>query len=401
MQKSNRLAADVNTTQLAGECKNYTGAEIEGLVRSAGQFAMSRAVDITDLSKTLDTSGIRVEQRDFMRAIAETTPAFGAQDDYLSLYVPNGIIPFGLRSEELQATATLAVTQVRNVSPILSLLLHGPQGSGKTAFTSQMAIDSGYPFVRRLGADSKGMLGCSERQRQSCIRETFEAAYRSPLSMIILDDLERILGYGACAPSLSLSQLITVTFARTAVYHRLQHARLSTSFVAYLSLSLLRLLLTTASTASPLSPPRTCVTLTVPIGPQFSNIVLQTLLVLIKSRPPPGRRLLVVATTSRARSLEALELTQAFQMKAEMPELSSVAEVKEVVATWADQKSIAITDAVATEFAGHFSEEASIPMKRLLRILEGALSAAAGAGDAADVKSLEIHHLQDTLIANR
>jgi vesicle-fusing ATPase len=139
----------------------------------------------------------------------------------------------------------------------------------------------------------------------------------------------------------------------------------------------------------------------VPIGPQFSNIVLQTLLVLIKSRPPPGRRLLVVATTSRARSLEALELTQAFQMKAEMPELSSVAEVKEVVATWADQKSIAITDAVATEFAGHFSEEASIPMKRLLRILEGALSAAAGAGDAADVNSLEIHHLQDTLIANR
>tara|TARA_B110000208_G_scaffold183930_1_gene237192 strand:- start:453 stop:755 length:303 start_codon:yes stop_codon:yes gene_type:complete len=59
--------------------QNYTGAEIEGLVRSAGQFAMSRAVDITDLSKVLDTASIKVEGRDFLRAIAETTPAFGAQ----------------------------------------------------------------------------------------------------------------------------------------------------------------------------------------------------------------------------------------------------------------------------------------------------------------------------------
>jgi hypothetical protein len=104
----------------------------------------------------------------------------------------------------------------------------------------------------------------------------------------------------------------------------------------------------------------------VPIGPQFSNVVLQTLLVLIKARPPPGRRLLVVATTSRARSLEALELTQAFQMQTEMPELSSVSEVKEVVSTWADQKSISITDETLSAFAGHFSEEAAIPMKRLL-----------------------------------
>ena len=65
------------------------------------------------------------------------------QDDALQLFVPNGIIPFGIRSDELQATATLAVTQVRNVSPILSLLLSGSTGSGKTAFTAQMAIDSG------------------------------------------------------------------------------------------------------------------------------------------------------------------------------------------------------------------------------------------------------------------
>ena len=43
----------------------------------------------------------------------------------------------------------------------------------------------------------------------------------------------------------------------------------------------------------------------------------------------------------------------------------------------------------------------SSPPCLLQRILEGALSAAAGSGSADDVETLEIHHLQDTLIANR
>ena len=37
----------------------------------------------------------------------------------------------------------------------------------------------------------------------------------------------------------------------------------------------------------------------VAIGPRFSNIVLQALLVLVKRQPPPGRRILVIATSSQ------------------------------------------------------------------------------------------------------
>jgi vesicle-fusing ATPase len=35
----------------------------------------------------------------------------------------------------------------------------------------------------------------------------------------------------------------------------------------------------------------------VAIGPRFSNAVLQTLLVLLKKAPPPGRKLFVAGTT--------------------------------------------------------------------------------------------------------
>lgn len=36
----------------------------------------------------------------------------------------------------------------------------------------------------------------------------------------------------------------------------------------------------------------------VPIGPRFSNVVLQALRVLLRKQPPKGRKLLVLCTTS-------------------------------------------------------------------------------------------------------
>ena len=39
------LAPDVNIERLAKQTKNYTGAELEGLVRSAASYALNRQVD--------------------------------------------------------------------------------------------------------------------------------------------------------------------------------------------------------------------------------------------------------------------------------------------------------------------------------------------------------------------
>lgn len=79
----------------------------------------------------------------------------------------------------------------------------------------------------------------------------FEDAYKSPLSVIVVDDIERLLG-----TFLVLSTVV-------------KKDRLQNSFQDY-----------------------------VPIGPRFSNAVLQTLLVLLKRQPPPGKKLLIFATSS-------------------------------------------------------------------------------------------------------
>ncbi len=45
---------------LAARTKNFSGAEIEGLVKSATSFALNRQVDVNDLSKPIDEEAIKV-----------------------------------------------------------------------------------------------------------------------------------------------------------------------------------------------------------------------------------------------------------------------------------------------------------------------------------------------------
>lgn len=49
MKSFNLLATDVDIKELAAETKNYSGAELEGLVRAAQSTAMNRHIKVTQL----------------------------------------------------------------------------------------------------------------------------------------------------------------------------------------------------------------------------------------------------------------------------------------------------------------------------------------------------------------
>ena len=81
------------------------------------------------------------------------------------------------------------------------------------------------------------MIGPNETRKVNHLTKVFQDAYKSPLSVVIVDDIERILEF-------------------------------------------------------------------VPIGPQFSNAILQTLVNLFCKQPPNGQRLLIIATTTQRSALE-------------------------------------------------------------------------------------------------
>lgn len=52
MRSFNLLASDVNVNELAVETKNYSGAELEGLVRAAQSTAMNRHIKVRESLRT-------------------------------------------------------------------------------------------------------------------------------------------------------------------------------------------------------------------------------------------------------------------------------------------------------------------------------------------------------------
>lgn len=284
MRKAKRIEQEVleRLPEIAERSKNFSGAELEGLVKAASSYALTRCVDVKDLTKAPDTKNLVLKFDDFERALNDVEPKFGAKSQELKAYFRNGFVPYGESFDSLMGNMERLVEQVRTSArtPLMSVLLQGPPAVGKTAIAAKVAVDSGYPFVRMISADE--MIGYSDVSKSQMIHKAFMDSYKSPLSLIFIDDIERIIDY-------------------------------------------------------------------VPIGPRFSNTVLQTLLILLKKVPPDeGRRLLVIGTTSCPHLLEDLGLVQAFGVTQSIPLLDDPSNVAEVLRTAAhmserDARSIAKT----------------------------------------------------------
>lgn len=66
LSKNNLLGKTVEMEALARMTNNYTGAEIEGIVKSASSFAMTRQSNVMDFSKELVINeNIQIEMQDF------------------------------------------------------------------------------------------------------------------------------------------------------------------------------------------------------------------------------------------------------------------------------------------------------------------------------------------------
>lgn len=299
MRAANRISQDAlnKMGELAEKTKNFSGAEIEGLVRAATSFAFTRCVDVKDLSKAPDESKLILMPEDFEMALSEVQPKFGVKSQELKALYGNGFVPYGDSFDNIMSTLDRLVDQVRysDKTPLMSVLLRGPTASGKTAIAAKVAVASGFPFVRMIAADD--MIGMSESSKCQLIHRVFLDSYKSPLSLIFIDDIERIVDF-------------------------------------------------------------------VPIGPRFSNLVLQTLLVLLKKTPPEeGRKLLVIGTTSVPHDMEQLGLTQAFGVSTSVNLLSEPNEIVEVLST-----AVNMTRSDASNIASTISKP--IGVKNLLMVAE-------------------------------
>ncbi|XP_066554791.1 vesicle-fusing ATPase isoform X3 [Amia ocellicauda] len=305
MREFNLLAGDVDIQELAVETKNYSGAELEGLVRAAQSTAMNRHIKASnkvevDMEKA---EKLQVRRGDFMASLDnDIKPAFGTnQEDYAS-FIMNGIIKWGDPVTQVLDDGELLVQQTKNSdrTPLVSVLLEGPPHSGKTALAAKISEQSEFPFIKICSPEK--MIGFSEIAKCQAIKKVFDDAYKSQLSCVVVDDIERLLDY-------------------------------------------------------------------VPIGPRFSNLVLQALLVLLKKAPPHGRKLLIIGTTSRKDVLQEMEMLDAFSTTINIPNISSgehLIEALELLGNFKDKERAIIAQHVK-------GKRVWIGIKKLLMLIEMSL----------------------------
>ena len=281
LRKNKLFDDDVNLNEVAELAKNFSGAELVGLIRSALSLAFNRNIDSKKFRIANENAeeNVRVGRTDFLAALKEVTPLMGISDDVItSIGSSEGvIIPFSPRIDEILSTGEVCVEALSRVKNCLlnSVLLYGPPGSGKSTLAAKIALNSNFPLIKIISA--KELAGMSDYQKINHVISIFEKAYRSEMSCIIIDGLEKLIQFNS-------------------------------------------------------------------FGPRFSNELLHTLVTFMQTNPPPGHKLLVITTTSIRDILHQM-IDISFSFEIFVPPISSREELTQVLGytdafTESEQKQI-------------------------------------------------------------
>ncbi|KAI0161379.1 P-loop containing nucleoside triphosphate hydrolase protein [Xylariaceae sp. FL1272] len=260
LRRTKKLATDISLKEFASLTKNFSGAELSGLVRAALSYAFTRHSGVGGPTEGAESNheDLMVLRDDLMLALDDIQPAFGVSEDQLKLSMPNGIIHYSPYIESILSTGIRFAQAVRTSEKLnlFSLLIHGPHGAGKTALATEIGLKSQFPLVKIVRPVDTG---ASESMKLEYLRRVFSDAYKSTLSIVILDNIEKIIEWN-------------------------------------------------------------------PIGPRFSNAVVQYISALLEAQPPKGKKILIMATTSQ-RSMLHQHGTFEFDREIAVPAVKDHAEL--------------------------------------------------------------------------
>lgn len=277
MRQNGILDEDVDLEELASLCQNFTGAEIVGLINSATSFALNRHIQVgSTVEVTRDASNMRVTREDFIRALDEVHAAYGMAEDEFVGCGQEGVTLFSPEMRQVLTQAQLVVKQAAE------------NNAGENDIDGgQRTILAG---ILLWGATSSGKTALAAK-----------LATESGFPFAKLLSTHTVVGMNEAAKVNVITRLFLDAYKSRQSLIIVDDVEDLIDFVA--------------------------------IGPRFSSALLQIFRNFFKRAPPPGRRLVIIATTRNKRLLDQLGLSQHFRTQLHVPNVARVEEVTQLAAS--------------------------------------------------------------------
>lgn len=188
MSKKNYLN-NVNLDEIANLTTNYTGAELESVVKTAVSYSIAREINPNEIKKTVNPV---VTHDDFLKAVEEVKPMFGTKSTEIDI-ITNTKLEF--LTEEIKNIYQETLENIKKIKQgnKYTMLIIGNHGCGKTKILSHIAKDSQIDCIKFINTDS--LIFSNDKALQ--IYETFEQSLKTDNAVIILDSIENLIEYSS------------------------------------------------------------------------------------------------------------------------------------------------------------------------------------------------------------
>ena len=210
LQERSLLAPGLSLLQVARDTSSFSGAALAGLIKSATSLALARIVHaLPDDARQLPASNIQLTSDDFGAAIREVRQSRGLSRQQLRR-LRGPLLVYSNAFEQAWDTGVRLLTPLAaerdgvglnssgegddgRFGRVASILISGEAGSGRTAFAAGLASHTNFSYVGVVSADQ--LRGASEQARLEAIQRIGEDAFASDTAVVLLDDVERLLGH--------------------------------------------------------------------------------------------------------------------------------------------------------------------------------------------------------------
>ena len=177
---------EINLDEIVEKTKNFTGAELESVIKNAVSFNLSKEIKLNGNNKNIKPL---IKQEDLLKSIEEINPKFGKTSKEINIICNKR---FDLYSNDYKKAFDDIKKKINGLETgnLLSILIQGDKYVGKTTLACNIAKESNFSCIKLVNAEI-----LLNNNKEQLLYEKFDEGYKSENLILILDSVEEIIEY--------------------------------------------------------------------------------------------------------------------------------------------------------------------------------------------------------------